>query len=145
MKSTLCIHWKDGCWSWSSNTLATCCEELKRLWCWEGLGAGGEGDNSEWDSWMASPTWCVLVWVNSGSWWWTGRPGMLWFMGLQRIRHTWETELNWRDMRLRKLQETVKVREAWHAAVHRVTKSQTWLRNWTTKVILKLIKLENIS
>ena len=53
------IHWKDWCWSWNSNTLATSCEELthwKRPWCWERLKAGGEGDNRGWDGWMASPT-----------------------------------------------------------------------------------------
>ena len=53
------IHWKDWCWSWKSNTLATWCEELthwKRPWCWERLKAGGEGDNRGWDGWMASPT-----------------------------------------------------------------------------------------
>ena len=44
---------------------------------------------------MASPTQCTWVWVNSGSWWWTGRPGMLRFMGSQRVRHDWGTELNW--------------------------------------------------
>ena len=55
----------------------------KRPWCWEGLGAGGEGDDRGWDGWMASPTWWTWVWVNSRSWWWTGRPGVLWFMGSQ--------------------------------------------------------------
>ena len=44
----------------------------KRPWCWEGLRAGGEGDDRGWDGWMASPTWWTWVWVNSGSWWWTG-------------------------------------------------------------------------
>ena len=62
---------------------------------WEGLGAGGEGDDRGWDGWMASPTWWTWVWVNSESWWWTGRPGLLQFMGLQRVRHDWVTELNW--------------------------------------------------
>ena len=74
------------------------CTELthwKRPWCWEGLGAGGDGDDRGWDGWMASPTWWRWVWVNSGSWWWTGRPGMLLFMGLQRVGHYWVTELNW--------------------------------------------------
>ena len=50
-------------------------------WCWEGLGAGGEGDDRAWDGWMASPTQWTRVWVNPGSWWWTGRPGVLRFMG----------------------------------------------------------------
>ena len=67
----------------------------KQLWCWEGLGAGGEGDDRGWDGWMASLTRWTWVWVNSRSWWWTGRPGVLWFMGSQRVRHDWETELNW--------------------------------------------------
>ena len=67
----------------------------KILWCWEGLGAGGEGDDRGWDGWMASLTWWAWIWVNSGSWWWTGRPGMLWFLGLQRVGHDWATELNW--------------------------------------------------
>ena len=93
-RSVLSVHWKDWCWSWNSNTWATRCEELthlKRPWCWERLSAGGEG---EWDGWMASPTQWTWVWVNSGSWWWTGRPGMLQSMGSQRVRHNWVTELN---------------------------------------------------
>ena len=52
-------------------------DSWKRLWCWEWLGAGGEGDDRGWDSWMASLTWWTWIWVNSGSWWWTGRPGVL--------------------------------------------------------------------
>ena len=86
-------------WYWNSSTLATSCEELthwKRLWCWEGLEAGGEGDNS---GWMASLTRWTWVWVNSGSWWWTGRPGVLQFMGSQRVGHDWATKLNWTDLR----------------------------------------------
>ena len=77
----------------------TSCEELthwKRPWCWEGLGAGGEGDDRGWDGWMASLTWGTWVWVNSGCWWWTGRPGVLWFMGSQRVGHKWVIELNWK-------------------------------------------------
>ena len=87
------------CWSWNSNTLATWCEELtylKRPWCWERLKAGGEGDDREWDGWMASLTQWTWVWVNSGSWWWTGRPGVLQSMGSQRVRLDWVTELNWK-------------------------------------------------
>ena len=59
--------------------------------------AGGEGDNRGWDGWMASLTQWTWVWVNSGSWWWTGRPGVLQFMGSQRVRHDWATELNWTE------------------------------------------------
>ena len=61
------------------------------------LRAGGEGDNRGWDGWMASPTWWAWVWVNSGSWWWTGRPGVQQSMGSQRDGHNWATELNWTD------------------------------------------------
>ena len=67
---------------------------LKRPWCWERLKAE-EGDNRGWDGWMASLTQWTWVWVNSGSWWWTGRPDMLQSMGLQRVGHKWATELNW--------------------------------------------------
>ena len=72
----------------------------KRPWCWEGLGAGGEGDDRGWAGWMASLTWWAWVWVNSGSWWWTGRPGVLRFMGSQRVGHDWATELNWTELGL---------------------------------------------
>ena len=65
----------------------------KDSWCWEGLGTGGEGDDRGWDGWMASLTPWTWVWVNSGSWWWTGRPGVLRFMGSQRVGHDWATEL----------------------------------------------------
>ena len=63
------------------------------------LGAGGEGDDRGWDGWMASLTRWTWVWVDSGSWWWSGRPGVLWFMGLQRFGHDWMTELNWTELR----------------------------------------------
>ena len=62
-KSILNIHWKDWCWSWNSNTLATWCEELTLL------RAGGEGDDRGWDRWIASPTQSAWVWANSGIWW----------------------------------------------------------------------------
>ena len=94
------LYWKDWCWSWNSNTLATSCEELthwKRLWFWEGLGEGGEGDDRGCDGWMALSTQWTWVWVNFWSWWWTGRPDVLRFMGLQRVRHDWVTELNWTE------------------------------------------------
>ena len=73
------------------------CQELihlKRPWCWERLKAGGEGDNRGWDGWMVSLTKWTYVWVSSGSWWWTGRPGVLQSMGSQRVRHDRVTELN---------------------------------------------------
>ena len=73
-KSILNIRWEDWCWSWSSNSLATWCEELthlKRPWCWERLRAGGEADDRRWDGWTASHTQWTWVWVNSRSWYWT--------------------------------------------------------------------------
>ena len=78
--------------------MATWCKDLthlKRPWCWERLKAGGEEGDRRWDGWVASPTQWTWVWMNSRSWWWIGRPGMLQSMGLQRVRHDWVTELNW--------------------------------------------------
>ena len=91
------LHWKDWCWSWNCNSLATWCEELthlKRPWCWERLKAG-EGDDKGWDGWIASLTQWTWVWGGSGSWWWTWKPGVLQSMGSQRVRHDQATELNW--------------------------------------------------
>ena len=98
-RPVLGVHWKDWCWSWNSNTLTTSCKELthwKRPWCWDGLRAGGGGDDRGWDGWMVSPTRWAWVWVNSRSWWWTEMPGILLFMGSQSW--TWLSdcaELNW--------------------------------------------------
>ena len=81
--------------------LATWWEELthwKRPWWWERLKAGGGGDDRGWDGWMASPSQWTWVWVNSRSWWWTGRPVLLQSMVLQRVRHDWATELNWTEL-----------------------------------------------
>ena len=94
------VHWKDWCWSWNFNTLATWCEELthlKRPWCWERLRAGRKGDDRGWDGWMASPTQWTWVWVDSEIWWWTGRPGVPRLLGSQRVGHDWVTELNWTE------------------------------------------------
>ena len=100
-KSVLNIHCKDWCWSWNANTLATWCKELthlKRPWCWERLKVGREGDDRGWDDWMALPSQWTLVWVNSRTWWWTGRPRMLQSIGSQRVGYDWVTELNWTDV-----------------------------------------------
>ena len=61
-------------------------------------GAGGEGDDRGWDGWIASLTRFTWVWVNSGSWWWIGSPGLVRFMGSQRVGHDWATELNWTEL-----------------------------------------------
>ena len=112
--------------SWNSNTLATWWEELThwiRPWCWERLRAGGEGDSRGWDGWMASLTQWTWVWVDSGSWWWTGRPGVLQFMGSQKVGHDWATELNWAEP----------TPVFWHG----VTKSLTWLSDFHSHFIEK--------
>ena len=116
-------HWKNWCWSWNSNTLATWCKELthwKGPWCWERLRAGEEGDDRGWDGWMASLTRWTWVCVGSGSWWWTGRPGMLQSMGLQRVGHDWVTELYWTDGNLpltRWLKQRFVVSQFWRLKV----------------------------
>ena len=99
--------------------LATWCEELthfKRPWCWERLNAG-EGEDRGWAGWMASLTWWTWVAASSGSWWWTGRPGMLKFMGSQKDGHDWATELNWTSM--------MKLR--WYQSQHWVMTSSVFL------------------
>ena len=110
-KSILNIHWKDWCWSWNSNTLATWYEELthwKRSWCWERLKAGGEGDDRGWDGWMASLIRWTWIWASSPCWWWTGRPNMLQSTGLQRVGHDWATELNsWKFVEIRFMTQSV--------------------------------------
>ena len=116
-KSALNIHWKDWCWSWSSNSLATWYEELtpwKRPWCWETLKAWGEGDDRGWDGWMASLTQWTWIWASSGSWWCTGRPDVLQSMGSQRVRHDWVTELKWTE----KLKITVRMHILHIYAIH---------------------------
>ena len=100
-KSTLNIYWKDCCWSWSSITLVTWCEEptqWKRPQCWKRLRAEGAGHDRRWDGWVASSTQWTWVWANSRSWWWTQKPGMLQSTGLQKVRQDWATE-HWKSCR----------------------------------------------
>ena len=70
-------------------------DSLEKTLMLGGIGGRRRRDDRGWDGWMASRTRWTWVWVNSGSWWWSGRPGMLRFMGSQRVRHDWATELNW--------------------------------------------------
>ena len=70
----------------------------KKPWFWPKFKAGGKGDDRGWNDWMASLTQWTWVWMNSGRWWWTGRPGVLRFMGSQRVRNDWATELNWTEL-----------------------------------------------
>ena len=103
------VHSKGGqSWVFNGRTDAEAetpilwCEELthlKRPWCWERLKVGGEGDNRWWDDWVVLPIQWTWVWVNSGSWWWTGRPGMLQSKGLQTVGHCWTSGLNWKSSR----------------------------------------------
>jgi len=88
-------------------------DSLEKTLMLGGIGAGGEGDDRGWDGYMASPTQWTWVWVNSGSWWWTGRLGVLQFIELQRVRHNWATELNWRPSWRKKRSWTWHRPESW--------------------------------
>ena len=95
-KSVLNIHWKNWCWTWNSNTLATWTDSLEKTLLLGKI----EGRRRGWPKircWMASLTQWTWVWVSSGSWWWTGKPGMLQSIKLQRVGHDWVNwiELNW--------------------------------------------------
>ena len=101
------VHWKDWCWIWNSNTLATSWEELtywKRLWCWEGLGAGGKGDDRGWDDWMTSLTPWMWVWVNSEFEWTPGvgdgQGGLVCYNLWGRKESNMTERLNWTDILL---------------------------------------------
>ena len=91
---------------------------LKRPWCWERLKEGGEGDNRGLDGWMASPTQRTWVWASFGSWWWTGKPGMLQSMGSQWVGHNQETELNWTKPMVQRLKHLPTMRETGVWSLH---------------------------
>ena len=74
-------------------------EKKTNPWCWERLKAGERGDRG-WDDWMASPTGWTWIWASSGSWWWTGNPGVLLSMGSQRAGHDWVTALHWTEQKV---------------------------------------------
>ena len=101
------------------------------------LRAGGEGNNRGWDGWMASPTQWTWVWVNSRSWWWTGRPGVLWFMGSQRVGHNWATELNWTEDLMRHASFCLLDVTPWPV------QTTPFERGGMTKIIGKRIKWKN--
>ena len=106
-------------------------------WCWEGLGAGGEGDDRGWDGWMASPTPWTCVWVNSRNCWWTGRPGVLWFMRSQRVRHDWATE--WTDWTVLSLPPTQLVNSLMSKGLSILfTAAECLLQEWCDGVVNKL-------
>ena len=105
IQSVMNIHWKDWCWSWSSSTLAMWCEEptnFKRPWCWGRLKAIEEGGGRGWDGWMTSLTQWTWVFIISGSWWWTRKPGMLQSMVSPKDGNHWGTELNKTELTWRK-------------------------------------------
>ena len=78
-------------------------------WCWKRLKSGGEGDDRGWDGWMELPTQWTWVWVSSGSWWWTGKPVVLQFMGSQRVGHELS---NWTDWIMDKIIARHKLRKS---------------------------------
>ena len=78
-------------------------DSLEKTLMLGGIEGRRRGEDRGWDGWMASLTRWTWVWVNSGSWWWTGRPGVLWFMGSQRVGHDWATDL---------------IRSEWFFAIH---------------------------
>ena len=99
-RSVLGVHWRDWHWSWELQYfghLMQRANSFERILMLGKIEGRRRGDDRRWDGWMASPTQWTWVWVDSGSWWWTGRPGVLWFMGLQRVGHDWAIELNWWD------------------------------------------------
>ena len=94
---SLNIHWKDWSWSWSSNSLATWCQEpthRKRPWCWQRLKTGGEGEDRGWDGWMASPTRWTWVWVNQGVGDGQGSLACCSPWDHKEFGHNWTTELD---------------------------------------------------
>ena len=97
-KSVLNIHWKDWSWSWNSKTLANwwknwlICKDPEAGKDWR---QEGKGTTEAWEWWMSLPTLWTWIWVSSGSWWWTEKPGMLQSMGSERVWHNWATKLNW--------------------------------------------------
>ena len=132
--------------------MATWCKKLthlKRPWCWEILKVGEEVDDRGWDDWIASPSQWTWVWVSSGSWWWTGKPGMSQSMGLQRVRQDWVTELNLTESHYRgppsgiylnlitSVAQMVKhLSTMWETQVWSLGREVPWRRKWQSTPVL---------
>ena len=102
-------------------------------WCWERLKVGGEGDDRGWDGWMASPTQGTWIWINSRSWWWTGRPGPSpWGC---KLRHDWGTELNWKPLIVWITVTCRKFFKRWEYQT-------TWPASWESCMLVKKQQLE---
>ena len=113
-------------------------DSLEKTLMLGGIGAGGEGDDRGWDGWMASLPQRTWVWVNSGSWWQTGRPGMLWSIGLQRVRHDWATELtDWHALSICNVQINTAYTLRWDEAF--TTKSWSYLCRWFLGYQLQIV------
>ena len=141
---------RTGCWSWTSNTLATWCKELthwKRPWCWERLKAGEEGDNRGWDGWMASPTQWTWVWVISWSWWWTGRPGVLQSMGSNKELDMAEqlnwTELNWAPLTLLSIASSAFFQPSPLRLISKTLEVLHLVLNFGVNLVLKWLSISN--
>ena len=89
-------------------------DSLEKTLMVRGIGGRRRRDDRGWDGWMVSLTRWTWIWVNSRSWWWTGRPGMLLFMGLQTVGHDWVTELNWTEVRKRKTKDWFQIGKRVH-------------------------------
>ena len=122
------VHWKDWCWSWNSDTLATWCEVLthwKGPWCWERLRAWGEGDDRGWDGGMASLIQWTWVWVGSGRWWRTGRRAVV-----HGVAKSWTRLSDWTDWA--ELEKPKKLR-SWHLvpSLHGKQMGKQWKQGQT--------------
>ena len=111
----------------------------KSPWCWERLNAGGGRDIRGWDIWKASLTRWTCIRASSGSWWWTGKPGMLQSMGSQRVGHDWVTELNWRRAVRSVVQETIDV--CLNPHLYSLSMLYNWLLNLTFYILALLAKI----